>query len=315
MAGLAAAMVGCGLLPAPAGPTPTLAATPTPTPVPTPRLLLLGVPAGSALGASLVDWAGQRGWLTDAFEAGQAGLEAGLTQPGLQAVVGLGWSAGLQSAFSGPLIVVDAPDATIGPRLSVVGEPGARHDQVGFLAGVLAGLVSRTERVALLTETGGAHESIYQAAFDHGLRYGCPRCALIRLAAAQASAQAVAGEGADAAFAVPGPAAAAALVPLAEAGLWVVWSGSEPAPLPETRLAGEIRMLPEALAAPALTALLDGQPGTAWPYSVESRSIAVGSLNSEALSPGRELRLQQAWEGLASGELQIGVDPLTGAES
>lgn len=73
-------------------------------------------------------------------------------------------------------------------------------------------------------------------------------------------------------------------------------------------------MEPEALAAPALTALLSGEPGRAWPYAVESQSIAFENLNPQALSPGRERMLQEAWQGLASGQLQIGVDPVSGAE-
>jgi hypothetical protein len=116
-------------------------------------------------------------------------------------------------------------------------------------------------------------------------------------------------------FAVPGPAAPSALVPLAEAGLWVVWSGREPAPLPEAHLAGEIRMLPQALAVEALNSLLDGSPGQVWPYSVETQSIAAQSLNPQALSPGREQRLAEVWHSLAAGELEIGIDPATGSET
>jgi len=305
---------GCGL--ATAGPTPVPALLPTasPTPLPMPRLLLLGVAAETPLRASLETWAAERGWLTDSFEANEAGLAAGLSQPGVQAIVSLGETPDLRSAFAGPVLVVNGVESAADSHVSVAGEPGARHDQAGFLAGVLAGLISRTERVAILTGTGGPHEAVYSAAFDHGLRYGCPRCELVRFGAAQATAQALLGEGVDAVFAVPGPTAASTLRSLADADVWMVWCDADGSARPGTRLAGEIRMLPEALAAPALTALLAGEPGRGWPYSVESNSMVLGNLNPEALSPGRERVLQEAREGLASGQLQIGVDPLTGVE-
>jgi len=59
----------------------------------------------------------------------------------------------------------------------------------------------------------------------------------------------------------------------------------------------------------ALEALLSGQPGQAWPYSVESGSIRVVEVNPAALSAGRQLLLDEVVGALAAGSLDPGVDP------
>jgi len=58
-----------------------------------------------------------------------------------------------------------------------------------------------------------------------------------------------------------------------------------------------------------MQALLSGQPGQAWPYSVESGSIRVVEVNPAALSAGRQLLLDEVVGALAAGSLDPGVDP------
>jgi len=59
----------------------------------------------------------------------------------------------------------------------------------------------------------------------------------------------------------------------------------------------------------ALEALLSGQPGRAWPYSVELGSIRVVEVHSGVLSAGRQLLLDEIVGALAAGSLDPGADP------
>jgi hypothetical protein len=62
---------------------------------------------------------------------------------------------------------------------------------------------------------------------------------------------------------------------------------------------------PAALVAQALDALAAGEGGQRWSYSVGTGGIAMGDVNSQAISPGRQRLADQAEEKLASGELDL----------
>jgi hypothetical protein len=59
----------------------------------------------------------------------------------------------------------------------------------------------------------------------------------------------------------------------------------------------------------ALEALLSGQPGQAWPYSVELSSIRAVEVHPGALSAGRQQVLDEIVGALAAGSLDPGTDP------
>jgi hypothetical protein len=71
---------------------------------------------------------------------------------------------------------------------------------------------------------------------------------------------------------------------------------------------------PTSIVLAALEGLLAGEIGTAWPYAIENESLGWGTLNADAISPGRERILEATWQALASGELEVGVDPQSGQE-
>lgn len=296
-------------------PEPTATALPSATPIPV--LLLVTEDEGGSLEATLQQWATRHGMeLRLGSPAGADGTGLAST-PGVQAIVWVGGGLGPEAngwAGAPPLVVVDAEGVTAGGRLSTVGEPGARHDQVSFLAGVLAGLVSQTRWVGLITDTGGEHEALGRMAFVHGLRYGCARCQLVEASAAEIRPEIMTGEWVDVVSAVPGPEAESGLSLLAEAGLWVVWTSEPPSGVVEERLAGGVRFAPDVLVDQALEALLAGEEGRGWPYSVEDGGIQLAGLNAEALSPGRQRVLEAAYQALAEGELDPGLDPATGEE-
>jgi hypothetical protein len=300
-----------------ATPTPEPTATALPSATPIPVLLLVTEDEGGPLEAALQQWATRHGMeLRLRSPAVVDGTGLALAE-GVQAIVWVGGGFGPQvSGWAGglPLVVVDPEGITAGGRLSTVGEPGARHDQVSFLAGVLAGLVSQTRSVGLITATGGEHEAVDRMAFVHGLRYGCAGCQLVESTAAGVRPETLAGGGVDVVSAVPGPAAEAGLSLSAEAGLWVVWTSEPPRGVAIERLAGGVRFAPEALVGQALETLLAGEEGRGWPYSVENGGIQLVGLNAAAVSPGRQRVLEATYQALAHGELDPGVDPATGEE-
>ena len=306
LAGLA--LAACGVPASGPAETPTLAATASPappSPTPIPHLLWIGGP-DEGMQAALSAWAEARGW---ALSLDLAEVSA----PGVQAVVAQDAqvAAGMPSAL--PLVVVDGAAAVPGERRSVIGGEGDRWDQAAFLAGALAGLASRTGNIGLVEGVDQGLEAVESAAFLHGLRYGCARCTLVRRTAAEASPAALLANAVDVVYAVGDERSAAALAPLAQAGLWVVWTGTPPEGVAPERLAGGVGFAPQGLVLLALEALLEGEPGRRWPYAAQGGGLQLVAVDPAAISPGRLRVLEETLLALASGELHTGVDPHSGA--
>jgi hypothetical protein len=183
-----------------------------------------------------------------------------------------------------------------------VGQPGARRDQAGFLAGALAGLTSQSEAVGLV---GDPADEPYQTAFLHGLRYLCVGCSLVSLAPEAASADAFRAKAVDVVAVLPGDGAGSAAQTLAGTGFWLVLVDQPAEPFGPNEVAGRVVFEAGSMLTDALEALLSGQPGQAWPYSVELDSIRVVEVHSRpragAAAPG------QSWGLAAVGD--PGVDP------
>lgn len=291
--------------------TATVEASPTPTPIPS--VLLIADGDASELQAALQAWAQERGWVLETRSP--ESLEGWSETPGLQAVVEIGsglTAEELSSAGPGVLIVtVDHPTATPGDRLSTVGLYGARYDHAGFMAGVLTGLASQSWVVATISG-GGEFEAVYLAAFERGLKYGCPRCWPEMMGAWEATAEEILARLADSVFIAPGAGQLSSSLSQTSF-LWFVYVDDAPPEVATERVAGSVVFDHHPLVLMALEGLLAGEGGTAWPYSVENGSMLLGPVNAEAISPGRQRILNEAFELLVSGELDVGVDPITGA--
>ena len=303
--------------PGPTGSRPTEFPSPTPGPTatPTPSLLLIAAPEGFAANG-LAGWAADHGLGVLQSDAEGASAIVGEARVDLRAIVSFGDHFGGQaaqiSAERAPLVIVGAEGIEPGPRLSTVGEPGGRHDQAGFLAGVMVGLTGTTGWVGLVESTGGPLEAVYRGGFEAGLRYGCPKCQLVTSPASEATVDGFRGQGVEVVFVVPGPGAVQVAALLAGGGLGLVWIGDLPAP--DLRVAGQVVFAADGLIEQALDALQAGERGAAWPYAIENGGIRLGKLNPEAISPGRQRLLQEAYEAVATGQLDLGIDPNTGQE-
>lgn len=279
------------------------------TATPIPCIVLLGVDARGVVTSMLEGWAAARGWQLVSQPAGEDASAD--IPPGSVAWVSFGEPTGAV-VVEFPGVIVEGPQVGPGDHLSTIGGAGTRYDQAAFLVGVMAGLGSRTGVVGLVEETGGVHEQVLSQAFVQGLRYGCPRCRLVRQPAAAASVETLASEGVDVLFTIAGPAAAGVWERLAVGSWQAVWVGDPPPAVAPQSFVGGVAYAPEALIVPALEAVLAGEPGREWPYAVETKGLRLEGLNDTSLSPGRVRLLEAAWEALVAGELDIGVDPATG---
>lgn len=309
-------------LPPPPGtiePTPNPSAEATAPPVveasPTPQglVLLIGAEAGPDVKGALQTWAEGRGWSVREAPAGASEEWGDL--PGLKAAVGVGPNEavlGWEEAYPGvPLVIVEQPDARPSEFVSTVGGPGARHDQAAFLAGVMTGLASRSWVVAYVGGAAGEWGSVYRSGFIHGVRYGCPRCGIYETWPSITPKE-LRSDRVDAVFVEPGTAAAETAASMVVAGFSVFWAGEPPGGFPVEDLSGRVAFAPEVLVVEALEALLSGEEGHAWPYAIENDGLRLASLKEEVITPGRQRVLQAAWDALASGELEIGIDPSKG---
>jgi len=309
---LAFLAAGCG---APSGPTsspgspqplPAATTSPVPAPSPTPRpaLLLVGE-AQDPLTATLQSWAEQRGWVFR--EAGEVGAEA-MGEVAAAVLTGAQGEAELPSlsAADVPVVTLDLEGVSAATGISTVGQPGARRDQAGFLAGALAGLISQSGAVGLI---GDPADEPYQAGFLHGLRYLCVGCSLVGLAPDASSVDAFRAKAVDVVAVLPGAAAGSAAQTLAGAGFWLVLVDQPAEPFDPNEVAAQVVFEAGRMLTGALEALLSGQPGQAWPYSVELDSIRVVEVHSGALSAGRQQLLDEVVEALAAGSLDPGAEP------
>ncbi len=290
-------------------PAATATIEPSPTPTPTPTILLIAGEDVEDLQTALQDWAQERGWLFSLRSP--ADLDGWEDTPGLQAVVEIGSGLTVEELSSvSPdvlLVAIDHPAATPGNHLSTVGLYEARHDQAGFLAGVMTGLASQSWVVASITG-GGEHNAVYLAAFERGLKYGCPRCWPEMMGALGATADELVSRRVDAVFVAPGVGQVSSSF-TTTGFLWFVYVQEAPPELSPDRIAGSVVFNPQPLVLEALEGLLAGEGGRAWPYAIDNGSMSLGPLNPTGISPGRQRLLEEAFELLASGELDVSAEP------
>lgn len=219
------------------------------------------------------------------------------------------WAEGGAAAIPG--VVVDPVGVEPSQTVSTVGGPGSRHDQAGFVAGVMAGLASRTWVVGLVDEVGGTRDRVLAQGFLQGVRYSCPRCQIVRQVGAEADAQRLAATGTDVVFVVPGAGYEDVWQRLAGAQVGAVWVGMAPKAVAAQQWVGGVEFDAGELVAAALEALLAGEPGRGWPCSIVQGGMRL-AVGAGWLSPGRLRLVEQVWQALAAGTLDTGIDPVTG---
>jgi hypothetical protein len=306
--GLAVAAVACGSPPAalPTAALPTdahISASPTPA-----RQNVVFIVEGvtSEVAAAVRVWAERAGWTVR--EGPEDDLSEKLALGELAFVVSrgmAGWAA--DPAFVDAGVKGVDVDSDVAPQqhLSVIGRTGLRWEEAGFLAGGLGGFTGAGKAVGMSTSADEDGLSALLAGFDQGVRYACPKCDVLTQDGDAFDPDELIRSGVDGVFVTPGDSAEETARRAAEAGLWIIWLGEVPADLPADRLAGRVRLAPEALVGTALQSLVDGGTGQSWSYSVETESLLLADLHPEAISPGKQRLALEAWEKLQQGLLQV----------
>ena len=170
----------------PAGVPATPTAPPAPTATAAPPALKVGYAADAQGTPNVLEevqgLAQQLGWEVVPDTSGLTAITA-LAQAGAQIVVADGAaleaatrqaaSAFPQTYFIGVNQTGTGDDL---PNLLVLGGGPSREDQLGFMAGVVAGFASQAQVVTAVGYTGTPAGLKYRNGFLHGVRYSCSRC-------------------------------------------------------------------------------------------------------------------------------------------
>jgi basic membrane protein A len=282
------------------------------------------------------EFVSQQNWELRRVTPGEGVLEANLTgNPGLVAAVGSGFGQAVYStAQAHPeirFVAVEETGLQPLPNLLVVGGDNFRRDQAGFLAGLLASIENSNDYVGWIGEAGTTRGKIYQNGFRHGIRYNCPRCRVFDFELAS-SADAAAGSSAasqllknyiDTASAIPGAAGDAGLADLAKNGVRVAGTAADfyltvfgnGTAAGAKSVLGEIAFRPDILLADLLPRFMNGEVFSApVSYSLENGSLEYAPFPNDWISSARQDRLQKILAEVATGRLDIGIDPQTGEE-
>ena len=221
-------------------------------------------------------------------------------------------------------IGIDQPQVDSLANYSVIGDPGNRLDEEGFLAGALAGLITQQRKIGLVVVAGSLEGKLYKNGFLHGLRYTCGDCELTAVEIADSNDLAKGEKIAtdfknaqiDVMFAAAGPAGESGLGAASAQGLWVIGLGRDLTPEPTgNRLGlGSVLRRPDLVLPDLITALLGGETPASIPFSLANGSLSFTETFGPDVSPAVVRYLGEMLPKLATGELDTGVDLTTGEE-
>jgi basic membrane lipoprotein Med (substrate-binding protein (PBP1-ABC) superfamily) len=315
--------------------SPTLA--PSATPVP---FIILYAPespktsmerqAREAISAFATD----QGWQTQTLApSAQVAAEALARQPKLVAGVGSGMGRAIQTAAQeNPnlrFLLVEEEEGGPLPNLLVIGGANIRRDEVGFMAGLLAGIINSNHRAGWLGAADTVNDKLYRNGYLHGVHYFCPLCLLYAYdlapdasaADGEALASQLLGDYISTASSIPGKAGDAALVTLAARGVDV--AGTRADMYQELFLGGSVSGADHVLGEPVFRADVMVKAALArWfqgekysdpiPFSVENGGLEYAPFWSGAISRGKENLLREIMDRIRNGSLGVGVNLTTG---
>jgi len=315
---------------------PTATPEPTATPIPSIKIgYVSSSPAASSVREAVQRAAQEFGWETSETQAASADSLRALAQSGAIVVVAENADL-LQVAHEFPalyFIGLQQPGGdNLPPNLFALG-PGARQDQVGFLAGTVAGFATETQIVTVIGDPNSTEGRNYRNGFLHGVRYTCPLCRVLNIdvmdlnngTEPSTTAVTYAIVGSDVFFAAAGAAGDEALAAAAEAGAWVIGSGED---VYFTRFSGgsasgadhvltSVYVDPGAAVYQALSAFHDGRSlSGAQTFSAANSAIVLAPYRDPqgALSMLDQTDIAAALARLTNGSLETGIDPTTGEE-
>jgi basic membrane lipoprotein Med (substrate-binding protein (PBP1-ABC) superfamily) len=328
------------LPPTAAAPDPTATPAPTPTPPPLAVGYIAAGPGTPGVLAAVEAAAAQHGWVVQRAPEPTGDALRALVAQGIRLLVADGpefEAVAHEAAAQDPdLYVVGVGHAGLDgelPNLLALGGSQSREDQLGFMAGYVAGLLTEGRIVTAVANTATPVGLKYRNGYLHGVRYACSRCRIDFIDLTDESATIFAAERAqlnaslssDVVFAAAGEAGRAALRAGAGAGAWVIGAsadvyeavfaaGAEPG---ADRLVTSVYFDLGAVVRAALDAYAAGDP----PSGLQPPAAANGAVfvapyrvDEDVLSALDRQDVETTLSRLADGSLDTGVDPLTGLE-
>jgi hypothetical protein len=305
-------------------PTPEPAETPKTTPTSSTGLAILVAPSGSdpgqveAVQDIVSDLAAGSG-----LEFQQVtSLPPGDLEEKLRLVFALSPDPGLQGlAAAAPgiqFVGIGVPGLQPGGNLSVIAGEGAGFDQLGFVAGYIAALVTSDWRVGTLSLSDSAAGTASRQGFLNGVIFFCGLCRptyppyltypmYIELPTGatteewQAAAGTLQGSSVETIFLAPGAADESLLTTLAQQGVNLIGSTAPP-PAFEDHWIATVSLGLDPVLRQIWPDLLSGRGGVELSPSVE-----IGDVNPELLSQGRLRLAEELVQNLQDGLVDTGV--------
>ncbi len=316
---------------APPAPSATLTPLPTATTTPLPPLgvLLAGPESDQALVSTLqgvlyapITEAGMR-WQV------RQRLEAQDLDSSLRLVVALPPDPGLATlAAAAPqtqFLAVGITGLAPAPNLTILGAQGERMDQQGFIAGVMAAMITPEYRVGVISIADTVEGRSARTGFLNGVTFFCGLCTDPRFSPPyygyplyfELNSSAVSAEWQAAAnymidhmvktiYVYPGAGDAAMLELLASSGVNII-SGGTPSQTLQDRWVASLGTDSIAALQEVLPQVLNGEGGQDLPLPLQLTQV-----NPSLFSPGKQASIQEVLAELLAGYIDTGVDLATG---
>ncbi|MEA3336536.1 MAG: phosphate/phosphite/phosphonate ABC transporter substrate-binding protein [Chloroflexota bacterium] len=206
-----------------------------------------------------------------------------------------------------------------------------REDQAGFLVGALAGMMSETGTTGIVAGMEIPPVKKYRNGYEHGVQYVCADCDTLGVyidsftdpARGKTAALSQVSEGADVIFGAGGPTGSGGILGAAQEGVYVIGVDQDEyfttfkggaAEGANMLLSSAMKRVDNAVFN-AVKSQVRGnfKSGTAL-YEAANQGVGLAPFHDteSAISDEIKARLDEVLQMLASGELETGVDPVSG---
>ncbi len=203
-----------------------------------------------------------------------------------------------------------------------------REDQMGFLAGALAGLMSQRQTVGIVLGTETPATRRLRSGYESGVRHVCAECAVLAIALdsstdparGRTAALSQTAEGADVIFGVGGPTGSGAVLGATQQGIWAISVGQDEyfTTFEGGAVGGANRLLSSAIkrADNAIYSVVrDAVLGVPSPgaqlFDASREGVGLAPFHDAESAVSDEIKgkLAEVFRMLASEELETGVSP------
>lgn len=206
-----------------------------------------------------------------------------------------------------------------------------REDQSGFLAGALAGLMTKSKTVGIVAGMEIPPVKKFRNGYQNGVKYVCPDCNVLGVyidsftdpARGKAAAESQIAEGADVIFGAGGPTGSGGILGAAQQGVWVIGvdqdeyyttfkGGQEKGS--DKLLSSAMKRVDTAVYNAIRAGYLGFFEGKTAVFDAASAGVGLAPFHdTEGAVPAEvKAKLVEIATMLATGTLDTGVDPVTG---